>query len=97
MTNTPAVTIPMKQVNSSQIHAIGHDPDTSTLAVRFKNKAGEPSTLYHYANVTEAKFAEFATAESIGSYFYKNIKPAALTFPYTKIDESGERGINGPQ
>ena len=29
-------TIDMQTVDSSQIHSIGHDPETNTLAIRFR-------------------------------------------------------------
>lgn len=91
------MTITMKPVTSSQIAAIGHDPETNTLAIRFKNYKGEPSTLYHYANVDAEAFKAFSEAPSIGSHFIHEIKPKPLEFPFVKIDESGERGTNGPQ
>jgi len=96
--NTPAApakefemsqpTITMTPVESSQIHSIGHDAETNTLAVRFKNSKGVPSSLYHYDNFTAEDFAAFSGAESVGSHFYKHIKPAAEKYPFRKIDES---------
>ncbi len=79
------IKIPMAPVASSQIAEIGHDPATSTMAIRFKSNA---SPLYHYAGVTAEEFAAFQQAESIGSYFYKHIKPFADRYPYTRINES---------
>ena len=80
--------IAMTPVESSQIHSIGHDAETNTLAIRFKNSRGQPGSLYHYDNVTAEDFAAFQGAESIGSHFYKHIKPAAEKYPFRKIDES---------
>ncbi len=75
-------------VESSQIAAIGHDPETSTLAIRFKNWKGEQTGLYHYANVSTADFAEFASAPSKGKHFGQNIKPFTEKYPFTKIESA---------
>ncbi|MCA8017773.1 KTSC domain-containing protein [Burkholderia metallica] len=79
--------IAMTPVDSSQIHSIGYDAATQTLAVRFKDRAsGAPTSLYHYRHVTQANFDAFRNAESIGSHFYKHIKPHQDRFPYTRIE-----------
>lgn len=80
--------IAMDSVESSQIHSIGHDVATSTLAIRFKNSAGEPTSLYHYENIDAETFAAFKGAESIGSHFYKNIKPFKDKYPYVKVESA---------
>lgn len=79
--------IPMIEVESSQIHSIGHDAQTNTLAIRFKSKAGAGS-LYHYDNFTAEQFTAFRGAESIGSHFIRNIKNATEVHPFRKIDEA---------
>ncbi|MBO4119879.1 KTSC domain-containing protein [Cupriavidus gilardii] len=81
-------TIAMDAVDSSQIHSIGHDPASSTLAIRFKSKDGAPTSLYHYRNVSADDFAAFRDAESIGSHFYKHIKPFADKYPYVKVESA---------
>ena len=70
----------MKPVTSSQITSIGYDATTKTLAVLFKGG----TSPYHYANVPASLFVDMIVAESIGSFFYKNIKPFKEKFPYTK-------------
>ncbi|MBR8248654.1 KTSC domain-containing protein [Burkholderia cenocepacia] len=88
-TETTAPHIPVQEVESSQIHAIGHDPVTNTLAIRFKNRASDaPTSLYHYANFTAEDFAAFRDAESIGSHFRKHIKPYDKKHPYTKVEDA---------
>ena len=52
----------MQPVESSQIAAIGHDAETNTLAVRFKNWKGVPTSLYHYRNFNAEDFAAFSRA-----------------------------------
>ncbi|MDW9245202.1 KTSC domain-containing protein [Burkholderia cepacia] len=80
--------IPLQAVESSQIFAIGHDAATNTLAIRFKNRStGAATSLYHYENVDAALFAEFAAAESKGSFFGQRIKPFKELFPYVQIEK----------
>jgi len=80
-----AVSIPMNKVESSQIAAIGHDPETSTLAIQFHGKGGAPGSVYHYQNFDADQFREFAGAPSVGSHFYKHIKGETEKHPYTKV------------
>ena len=65
--NNPIKMIP---VDSTQIHSIGHDPDSNTLAVRFSHG----NTLYHYAGVSPEKFEALRNADSVGSHLGKHIK-----------------------
>lgn len=77
--------IALHDVESSQINAIGHDPETKTLAIQFKNWKGEVGSTYHYANFTAEDFAAFKGAESLGRHFGKHIKLHADKYPYTKV------------
>ncbi|EPS1221666.1 KTSC domain-containing protein [Burkholderia cenocepacia] len=79
-------TITMREVESSQIHAIGHDAETKTLAIQFKSKAG-PGSTYHYRDFPADEFEKFAGAESIGRHFGQHIKPFPERHPYEKIDQ----------
>ena len=79
----PPQQIALDSVESSQIQAIGYDVSTQTLAIQFKSGT---RAIYHYANVTAEDFAAFKAAESIGSHFYKNIKPFPEKYPYTRIE-----------
>lgn len=89
----PSIT--MTPVQSSQIQAIGHDPASNTLAIQFKRGQEAPhggeiqalGPVYHYANVDAELFERFRTAESIGSFFYKTIKPHADKYPYTRVEQ----------
>lgn len=76
--------IALHPVTSSQIHAIGHDAATNTLAIQFKSKSGAGS-VYHYANYTPELFNAFKNAKSVGSHFKTSIKPAAEQHPYVKV------------
>jgi hypothetical protein len=88
--NTASVVpvIAMDAVESSQIHSIGYDAASETLAIRFKDrKTGAPTSLYHYSEVTAANFIALHDAESIGSHFYRHIKPFPERFPYVCIEK----------
>ena len=92
MTNTTPATgrIELVDVESSQIHSIGHDPTTNTLAIRFTKGYGAnrgPGSLYHYQNFNAEDFAAFRDAESKGKHFGREIKPFPEIYPYTKIAE----------
>jgi hypothetical protein len=80
-------TIATDSVESSQIHSIGHHAETQTLAVRFKTKDGAPAALYHYSNFTTDDFAQFKGAESIGSHFFKHIKPEKEKYSFVCIEK----------
>lgn len=85
---TPApVVIAMDEIVSSQIHGIGHHPESNTLAIRFRTKDGAPAALYHYSGVSPEDFAAFKGAESIGSHFYRNIKPNKEKHPFVCIEK----------
>jgi hypothetical protein len=78
--------IGLDSVESSKIHAIGHDPETQTLAIQFKNfKTGEGGSIYHYANFTADQFEAFKSAESIGKHFGLHIQKAVEAHPYVKV------------
>lgn len=60
----------MYYVDSSNIEAIGYDPDRQELHVRFL-KSG---ATYVYYNVEEWVYNEFMAADSKGKYYNTNIK-----------------------
>lgn len=75
--------ISLSPVESSQIHSIGHDPETNTLAIQFKSKSG-PGSIYHYPNITQAQFEALRSAESVGKHFGAHIK-GNPNHPHTKV------------
>ena len=84
-TTTPV--IDMQEVESSQIHSIGHDAESNTLAIRFRDyKTSGPSSLYHYRDFSADDFAAFRDADSIGSHFKQHIKPYDKKHPYVKVE-----------
>lgn len=87
----PAADVPhieLTPVQSSQLAAIGWDPDTSTLAIRFPDRGSKPGGLYHYADFGQEDWAALCQAESKGSHFLRNIKGAGDRFPCHRIVES---------
>lgn len=76
--------IKLHPVESSQIHAIGHDPISNTLSVQFKSKNG-PGSVYHYANFDAKAFDELKKSKSIGSHFGSHIKPHVKKHPFSKV------------
>lgn len=59
----------MHPVRSSNVAAIGHDPDSQILTVQFHS-----GRSYRYANVSEEVFEQFLDAESKGRFFNEHIK-----------------------
>lgn len=78
------------KVDSSQIVSVGHDAATNTLEIEFRNNSGKdqeprPNSVYQYKNVDIALHEQLVGAESVGSFFYRHIKPFKEKYPYTKI------------
>ena len=57
----------MVPVDSSNIEAIGYDPDSATLIIQFK-KAG---SIYEYYDVPQYEYDGLMAADSKGSYANK--------------------------
>lgn len=78
----------MDSVESSQLHSIGYDAASHTLAIRFKDrKTGAPTSLYHYSEFTRENWQSFRGAESFGSHFGRFIKPFPQRFPYVCVEK----------
>lgn len=75
------------KVESSQIAAVGYDPETQTLGLKFPpNKRQPEGAEYHYANVSPRTHQALMAAPSIGSYFGQNIKAHPEQYPFTKVE-----------
>ena len=70
--------IRMVSVDSSSLASVGYDANYSVLKVQFKN-SGE---YYIYYDVPQSTYTELLNAESIGSYFYYNVR---TSFKYEKV------------
>lgn len=73
-----AASMKLKPVDSTNIAAIGHNPTTQTLRVKFKSGG-----VYDYPNVTVAQHQNFLAAESVGGHFHKHFKNR----DFKKVDE----------
>lgn len=69
-------TIKMFSAESEVIAAHGYDPDTKTLAVKFKS-----GKTYHYSGVDPATYTDFTTAKSLGQFFGTKIRGKFKTTP----------------
>jgi len=68
-------------VESSNIQAVKYNEDDKTLDIWFKHSE---NTFYRYADVDFITYSELIIADSIGGYFFKNVKSA---FQFTKMTE----------
>ncbi len=80
-----------QKITSSQLVSTGFDPATNTLEVEFfptkkQLDAGQPGSVYQYAQVSPETHLALTTAESVGSYFIQNIKKDPDRFPYKKVE-----------
>ena len=62
--------IELKPVKSSNLAAVGHDPATQILAVKFNGS----DIVHHYRDVPAEVAAAMDEAPSIGSFFAKNVR-----------------------
>ena len=62
-------TINLIPVQSSNIEAVGHDPHSKTLTVKFKNGG-----TYEYSGVDANEYNAFMSARSKGAYFHTEIR-----------------------
>jgi len=63
-------------VTSTNVIAVGYDPNTLTLEVEFKDGA-----VYQYFDVPETVYQELMRAGSIGQFMHANIRN---NYRYTK-------------
>lgn len=64
------MTVEMQSVASSNIEAVGHDPQSNTLWVRFKGGSG----TYTYPDVDADLYERLRGASSVGQFFHANIR-----------------------
>jgi hypothetical protein len=60
--------------DSTAIAAVGHDPESSTLHVRFRS-----GRTYAYPQVSAEAHGRFLEAESMGAHFSRHIRPLGGT------------------
>jgi len=59
----------MKPVDSSNVSEIGHDPETETLHIRFKD-----GSLHEYTGVPAEAHEELMASDSKGKYVHEILK-----------------------
>lgn len=76
-------------VKSSQIASIGYSEPSKELDIEFTNrsKTPRPPSVYRYSNITPDLHAKLIGAESIGTFFGKEIKPLAGSYPFRKLTQ----------
>jgi hypothetical protein len=76
---------------SSNIAEQGYDVDSFLLYLRFKDKDGTVSPkIAEYSNFPPEMYAEMMEAESMGSFFYRNVRPFKEKFPFRYLDSLPE-------
>lgn len=63
-------TMDMVPVQSSNLAAVGYDPEAKVLRIRFRS-----DDQWDYADVPAEKHAAMLKAPSVGIYFHSHIKP----------------------
>ena len=84
-TETKPPVIALCPCESSQIAAHGYHPETQTLALQFRSKAG-PGSTYTYANFTQDDYDAFVKSDSLGKHFGQFIKRETEKHPWTKLE-----------
>jgi hypothetical protein len=67
----------MQMVDSSNVEAVGYDPEEREIYVRFLG-----GRTYAYGEADERTFDELRTADSVGSYLNRVLKP---NHPYREL------------
>ncbi len=66
-----------KKVDSSNLASVGYDEEKQTLEIEF-NHGG----VYQYFDVPKEEYEALMNADSLGSYFYHNIRDV---YEYEKL------------
>jgi len=64
-------------VDSSNLAAVGYDPETRTLEIEFRN-----GRVYRYFDVPSDVYEELMAADTLGGYFNRNIRNR---YPFEQI------------
>jgi hypothetical protein len=67
-------------IASTNLTAIGYDPDTMTMQIAFKN-----GSLYSYSNVEPETYGSLMAASDPGRYFAEVIKPQRNRYVFTRV------------
>ena len=64
------------KVNSSNVARIAHNQEYAVLEIEFWGRGNKPGTTYRYFPVPYQQFSDMQKAESVGTYFFNNIRNA---------------------
>ncbi len=67
-------------LSSTNLRAIGYDPDTMTMQIQFNN-----GSLYSYANIEPQTYEDMMASGNPGEYFATIIKPQRVRYAYTRV------------
>jgi hypothetical protein len=67
-------------VQSTNLSAIGYEPDTMLMQIQFKN-----GSLYAYQNVEPDTYQTLVTSPDPGRYFAEIIKPQRYKYVFTRV------------
>lgn len=77
-------------VQSSNLDAIGYDPEGQALYVRFKSSA----TIHRYSDVPPQVHADLMAADSKGAHFFRHVRNAyKRTLPMPQINVTAPDGV----
>lgn len=65
------------ELDSSNLHSAGHDPETRNLDIQFWDGRGDdrkPGSVYQYFDVPEEIHKALMDSDSPGKFFHRNIK-----------------------
>ena len=73
--------------NSSNIYAVGHDPERDVMHVQFRGSKDKrmPGKTFSYRNVTAEQHRQMMAAPSVGSHFSEHIKAKPDVHPYAAV------------
>jgi hypothetical protein len=74
-------------VTSSQLAAVGYDPETGELVIKFHGTSRHQHAIYSYAGVPPELAAGLLAAESPGAFFHRHIRQGP--FPYRRHRRGG--------
>lgn len=69
----------LMRVQSTNIHAVGYEPDSAEMQIQFTN-----GMVYAYQNIEPSTY-EAMIGGDIGSYFASIIKPQRYRYVYVKL------------
>jgi hypothetical protein len=62
-------------VESSNVAAVGYNPESRVLEVEFKGRNGKTPAIYQYLGVSHEQWVGLLRAPSKGQYLSREIKP----------------------